>query len=212
MLTVLASCSKEMFSGSEEYSSYPGEGYMLILSQRLLPDYLIALESALVYDSYGYPSNTDYQTGDVSLNTQGAVWTVNGKKAVKGIKITCIDNGVWKLEREGEYYFYDSYYKSQDNDGYPTQCTVIATQLESVNSAGHYNWKVTFTGSRTEREGYACTFKSEPDLTYTSTADLSNSWSGCEGSATMYITKNGEKVDFIRMDYFGASTRYFGGM
>ena len=34
----------------------------------------------------------------------------------------------------------------------------------------------------------------------------------CNGSATMLVTKNGEKVDLVRMDYLGETNRYFRGL
>lgn len=212
-LLALVSCSKEgLYSGSSSSPSQnPGELYMINLSQKLLPDYLLVLESSLAYDSYGYPSSSEYETGGKSLATQGVSWTVNSRKSVRGIKIQCLDSGTWKLEWEGEYRFYDNYDDYQ-YDGYPTKCTMTAEQQEKVNESGHYNWKVVFECYRTEREGYACEFHSAPSLVYTSGTAASLSWEECNGSATMLVTKNGEKVDLVRMDYLGTSTRYFRGL
>lgn len=110
-----------------------------------------------------------------------------------------------------EMMFYDNYDDYQ-YDGYPTKCTMTAEQQEKVNESGHYNWKVVFECYRTEREGYACEFHSAPSLVYTSGTAASLSWEECNGSATMLVTKNGEKVDLVRMDYLGTSTRYFRGL
>ena len=58
LIAVLSACSNQffkkdgMYSGSYEPSA-PGEEYMTKLSTDLIPDFLLVLESALAYDTYG---------------------------------------------------------------------------------------------------------------------------------------------------------------
>ena len=217
-LVALAACAREeaggIYSGSDERSK-PGENYMTILSTDLIPDFLIVLESALTYDGYGYytsNNSTDYITGGKSIRTVGNAWTVSSKKKVKGMEIKCTAADTWELKWHGPYSFYTSYYREDDDEyAYETACNITATLLKETNS-GHYDWKVVFSGDRTEREGYACHIDTAPDMTFSNTNTLSYVWDTCTGSATMLVTKNGEKVDFARMDYLGTSTRYFRGL
>lgn len=217
-LVALAACAREeaggLYSGSDERSK-PGENYMIILSTDLIPDFLIVLESALTYDGYGYytsNNSTDYITGGKSIRTVGNAWTVSSKKKVKGMEIKCTAADTWELKWHGPYSFYTSYYREDDDEyAYETACNITATLLKETNS-GHYDWKVVFSGDRTEREGYACHIVTAPDMTFSNTDTLSYVWDTCTGSATMLVTKNGEKVDFARMDYLGTSSRYFRGL
>ena len=213
ILTVaLASCAKiDYYGGSEERGSSIAENYLLIMATDLLPDYLIALESSLSYDTYGYYLNasgqSDYETGGKSIRVPGNSWTVSSKHKVSGLSITCKGNDTWDLYREGPYKFFNN----EKDDGYTTMCKMTAQIIGEV-AAGHYNWKVTFTGGRTEREGYSCTFESSPLLEYTCTDAKSYAWDYCNGSATLVVNKNGEKVDMARMDYTGRTTRFFRGL
>lgn len=217
-LVALAACAREeaggLYSGSDERSK-PGENYMIILSTDLIPDFLIVLESALTYDGYGYytsNNSTDYITGGKSIRTVGNAWTVSSKKKVKGMEIKCTAADTWELKWHGPYRFYTSYYREDDDKyAYETACNITATLLKETIS-GHYDWKVVFSGDRTEREGYACHIVTAPDMTFSNTDTLSYVWDTCTGSATMLVTKNGEKVDFARMDYLGTSSRYFRGL
>lgn len=217
-IVALAACAREeadgLFSGSEDRVQ-PGENYMIILSTDLIPDFLIVLESALTYDGYGYytsSNSTDYITGGKSIRTIGNAWTVSSKKKVKGVEIKCTAADTWELKWHGPYSFYTSYYLENDDEyAYQTSCNITATLLKET-STSHYDWKVTFSGDRTEREGYACHINTAPDMTFSNTNALSYVWDVCTGSATMLVTKNEEKVDFARMDYLGTSFRYFRGL
>lgn len=210
----LVSCSKgiiDEYGGSEERGTAIAENYLIIMSTDLLPDYLIALESSLSYDTYGYYLNaagqSDYETGGKSIRVPGNSWTVSSKRKVSGLSITCKGNDTWELYREGPYKFFDN----EKEDGYTTTCKMTAQIIGEV-AAGHYNWKVTFNGGRTEREGYSCTFESSPSLEYTCIEAKSYAWDYCNGSATIVVNKNGAKVDMARMDYTGKTTRFFRGL
>ena len=210
----LASCSKgyiEEYGGSYEYNSSIAEQYLTLIASNLVPDYLLSLESALSYSDYEYyktaSGQSSYETGGRSLREQGVTWTVSAKKNVAGITITCKGPDTWDLYWEGPYSFI---YNAKEKD-YITKCSLTAVMTESHGNR-HYNWKVVFNGGRTEREGYACTFKSEPQLAYTSEQNKNAAWDYCNGSATILVEKNGEKVDLARMDYIGKNTNFFRGL
>ena len=211
----IVSCNKadriiEEYSGTYERNTSVAESYMTLLASKLVPDYLIALEAALLYDTYGYYTGTlgqsDYDSNGQSIRTEGVVWTVDAKKKVAGLKITCKGPDTWELSREGEY--------SYDPDGrdkdYITSCTMIAVMGEEV-SDNHFNWTVTFSGSRTEREGYQCRFESSPSMTFMC-QQANGAWDNCFGAATMLILKDGEKVDMARMNYDGNKATFIRGL
>ena len=210
------SCSKvegriDDYSGTYERNTSVAESYMAVLASKLVPDYLIALEAALLYDSYGYYTGSlgqsDYDSNGKSIRTEGVTWTVDAKKKVAGLKITCKGGDTWELSREGEY-SYDSAERDKD---YVTVCNMTAVMQDEVSS-GHYNWKVTLTGSRTEREGYLCRFESSPSLELICDQARDNSWDNCYGAVTMLILKGTEKVDMARMDYNGKNTTFLRGL
>ena len=212
----LVSCTKgiiDEYGGSDEPEKFSiAENYLTIMATDLLPDYLIALESALSYDNYGYytySGKSDYETDGKSLRVKGNKWTVNAKKKVNGLIITCKGNDTWELYREGPY----SYFSSDKEADYITTCLMTATIEEDLGK-GHYDWKVTFEGSRVEREGYSCKFRSEPEMVYRTdqTKSTSGGWGFCYGSATILVEKNGEKIDLARMDYNGKLTNFFRGL
>ena len=219
MIAVLSACSNQFFvedgiySGSYEPSA-PGEEYMTRLSTDLIPDFLLVLESALTYDTYGYYATStgskDYVSGGKSLRTVGTHWTVNSKKKVKGTEIECLAADKWSVTWKGKYGL-NYYYGSEDEYAYETTVSMTATMVKET-TANHFDWTVVVNGDRTERKGYACTFSTAPDMTYSNTKPDSYVWDMCNGSASMLVTKNGEKVDLVRMDYLGETTRYFRGL
>lgn len=219
LIAVLSACSNQffkedgMYSGSYEPSA-PGEEYMTKLSTDLIPDFLLVLESALTYDTYGYYATStgskDYISGGKSLRTVGTCWTVNSKKKVKGTEIECLAADKWSVSWKGKYGL-NYYYGSEDEYAYETTVSITATMVQETTT-NHYDWTVVVNGDRTERKGYACTFATEPDMKYSNTKPDSYVWDMCNGSASMLVTKNGEKVDLVRMDYLGETTRYFRGL
>lgn len=228
----LASCARmdlDEYNGSYDHRERPykaGEEYMVSLAKQLLPDCLIALEDALIYDNYGYytQSTSEYKTGGKSLRTEGAEWTVKSYAPMKGIKISCLGENHWKLEFQGNYTLLG--YE------YPTTITAQATLNNGADSgegtgegsgegsgedsgagawANHNDWEVSFEGTRTERDGYVCVFTSNPTLKFFKGYN-NYGWNTCTGSAFMDVTKYGKKVDRCRNEYLGNENRYFRGI
>ena len=206
MIFALAACSKE---GRTDDSI--AESYLSVIGSDYIPDHLIALEAALLYDGYGYyTDNSDvssYDCGGKSLRTPGVSWTVNSMSKVSGMKITCTGPDTWDLFRKGPYSFSDTY----KDDGFVTTCTMTAVMVKDLGG-GHYDWSVTFSGVREERDGFACMFHSEPLMTFTCTKSDSARWDSLGGSAILLITQDGEKVDMARMDYLGTDSRFVRGL
>lgn len=216
----LASCARmdlDEYNGSYDHRERPykaGEEYMVSLAKQLLPDCLIALEDALIYDNYGYytQSTSEYKTGGKSLRTEGAEWTVKSYAPMKGIKISCLGENRWKLEFQGNYTLLG--YE------YPTTITAQATLNNDAGSgegsgegawANHNDWEVSFEGTRTERDGYVCVFTSNPTLKFFKGYN-NYGWNSCTGSAFMDVTKYGKKVDRCRNEYLGNENRFFRGI
>ena len=216
----LASCARmdlDEYNGSYDHRERPykaGEEYMVSLAKQLLPDCLIALEDALIYDNYGYytQSTSEYKTGGKSLRTEGAEWTVKSYAPMKGIKISCLGENHWKLEFQGNYTLLG--YE------YPTTITAQATLNNGAGSgagsgtgawANHNDWEVRFEGTRTERDGYVCIFTSNPTLKFFKGYN-NYGWNSCTGSAFMDVTKYGKKVDRCRNEYLGNENRFFRGI
>ena len=216
----LASCARmdlDEYNGSYDHRERPykaGEEYMVSLAKQLLPDCLIALEDALIYDNYGYytQSTSEYKTGGKSLRTEGAEWTVKSYAPMKGIKISCLGENRWKLEFQGNYTLLG--YE------YPTTITAQATLNNGAGSgegsgagawANHNDWEVRFEGTRTERDGYVCIFTSNPTLKFFKGYN-NYGWNSCTGSAFMDVTKYGKKVDRCRNEYLGNENRFFRGI
>ena len=220
----LASCARmdlDEYNGSYDHRERPykaGEEYMVSLAKQLLPDCLIALEDALIYDNYGYytQSTSEYKTGGKSLRTEGAEWTVKSYAPMKGIKISCLGENRWKLEFQGNYTLLG--YE------YPTTITAQATLNNNAGSgegsgagsgtgawANHNDWEVRFEGTRTERDGYVCIFTSNPTLKFFKGYN-NYGWNSCTGSAFMDVTKYGKKVDRCRNEYLGNENRFFRGI
>ncbi|MBQ1647013.1 MAG: hypothetical protein II047_00855 [Bacteroidales bacterium] len=232
----LASCARmdlDEYNGSYDHRERPykaGEEYMVSLAKQLLPDCLIALEDALIYDNYGYytQSTSEYKTGGKSLRTEGAEWTVKSYAPMKGIKISCLGENRWKLEFQGNYTLLG--YE------YPTTITAQATLNNGAGSgegtgedsgagsgegsgagsgagawANHNDWEVRFEGTRTERDGYVCVFTSNPTLKFFKGYN-NYGWNSCTGSAFMDVTKYAKKVDRCRNEYLGNENRYFRGI
>ena len=220
----LASCARmdlDEYNGSYDHRERPykaGEEYMVSLAKQLLPDCLIALEDALIYDNYGYytQSTSEYKTGGKSLRTEGAEWTVKSYAPMKGIKISCLGENRWKLEFQGNYTLLG--YE------YPTTITAQATLNNGAGSsegsgegagegawANHNDWEVRFEGTRTERDGYVCVFTSNPTLKFFKGYN-NYGWNSCTGSAFMDVTKYGKKVDRCRNEYLGNENRFFRGI
>ena len=209
VISFLCSCSQDGYFSGSDASFAAGEHYLVLLTTDLVPDCLNALEYALNYDYYGYydKDNDQYISGGVSLRTVGAEWEVNSVKAIEGVKIKSTAINEWSLSWKGDYRPFPGDRNYDEKDRYVMEFTVTAEMISEA-SRNHFDWKVKLNATRKERKGYACTMATAPDLVYT-TSTKSYIWDSCDGSATIGVTKDGNVIDFGRMDYMGQSHRYF---
>ena len=70
----------------------------------------------------------------------------------------------------------------------------------------HYNWKVTLTGERVEREGYSCQVNTPVPLQYqvgVGSQQTAKGWNMMYGTLTMNVYKNGNLVDLCELVFNG---------
>ena len=155
VLLFTTACHKvdyDAFGGHTDTTDNPVRAYMLSLSDDLLAASLEELETALRLDPADPAAQVLYLIqGD--LHETSGHWTVRRECPLKGLVIrTCIKSEEqmgWLLEYEGDI--------DLSGNTYPTQFTVQAER--PVTEDLHTDWSITkFSGSRTEQEGYRCTF------------------------------------------------------
>ena len=112
-----------------------------------------------------------------------------------GMKIEKADENLWHLDYEGLFAF--------DNQSYQTGFTMTATRL---NEKKHADWNVTIQGSRTEREGYRCTFESLGAITYQA-LDTDTGWNLLYGRLSMLVFNKDGKKDGCLLTFDGAPSQ-----
>lgn len=114
---------------------------------------------------------------------------------LSGMKIVEADENVWYLSFEGPFVF--------DDQPYQTSFTMTATK---VNEEEHADWDVVISGTRTEREGYRCTFESLGAITYKAMGTTTG-WDYLFGRLSMIVYNNEGKKDGCLMHFDGAPSR-----
>ena len=150
----------DAFGGHTDTTDNPVRAYMLSLSDDFLAASLEELETALQLDPADPVAQALYVIqGD--LHETSGHWTVRRECPLKGLVLRTFikseEQMGWLLEYDGEIDLL--------GDAYPTTFTVQAER--PVTEDPHTDWSVTkFTGTRTEREGYKCTFENATDLVF----------------------------------------------
>lgn len=114
---------------------------------------------------------------------------------LSGMTIVKADENVWHLSFEGPFAF--------DDNSYQTAFTITATML---NEEKHADWDVTITGTRTEREGYRCSFESLGAITYKALYTNSG-WDMLYGRLSMLVYNKDGKKDGCLLTFDGAPSR-----
>ena len=109
-----------------------------------------------------------------------------------GMTLIKADENVWQLSFEGPFEF--------DNQTYHTAFTMTATQL---NEKKHADWDISFSGSRTERDGYRCTFESLGAITYQA-LNTNTGWDRLFGHLSMIVYNKDGKKDGCLLHFDGA--------
>ena len=112
-----------------------------------------------------------------------------------GMTIQKADENVWHLSFEGPFAF--------DDMSYQTAFTMTATR---INEEKHADWDVTITGSRTEREGYRCTFESLGTITYKALY-TEQGWDMLYGRLSMLVFNKDTKKDGCMLTFDGAPSQ-----
>lgn len=112
-----------------------------------------------------------------------------------GMTIQKADESVWHLSFEGPFAF--------DEKTYQTAFVMTATKL---NEEKHADWDVTITGSRTEREGYRCTFESLGTITYKALY-TEQGWDMLYGRLSMLVFNKDTKKDGCMLTFDGAPSQ-----
>ena len=188
ILILAVSCSKseDAFHGSGRSSSEIGRIYMLGIINDIVVDNLQQMENAL-FISERDGTGASFDKGGKALTDDGAVWTLTREgSALKGLTITRQSEDTWLMERKGDYPILDVVY--------PTNYKMTVVKGES-QTASHYNWDVTITGDRTEKEGYSCRFSSDGVLKFSYEKGNTSDWDKCQGYLMMSVKKNNEAVD-----------------
>ena len=199
VLLLTTACHKidyDAFGGHTNTTDNPVRAYMLTLSDDLLAASLEELETALRLDPSDPVAQALYVIQGDLHETSGR-WTVRRECPLKGLHIRTVlkseEQMGWLLEYDGEI--------ELSGDTYPTTFTVQAER--PVTEDSHTDWSVTkFSGSRTEREGYKCTFESASDLVFEALAQeyLWNAY----GTLHMSVYKGNSLIDNAYLSLKGA--------
>ena len=199
VLLFATACHKvdyDAFGGHTDTTDNPVRAYMLTLSDDLLAASLEELETALRLDPADPVSQALYVIQGDLRETNGH-WTVRRECPLKGLVIRTVlkseEQMGWLLEYEGEI--------ELSGDAYPTTFTVQAER--PVTEDLHTDWSVTkFSGTRTEREGYRCTFESASGLTFEALAQ-DYFWNAF-GTLHMSVFKGNSLIDNAYLSLKGA--------
>ena len=201
-LLLLTACSKadhDYFGGHKHTSDNPVQDYMLTLADDLLTASLEELEEALQVNSQDPVARALYDMQGDDLHLSGSKWTVRRECPLKGLVLQCEpEEGktAWNLVFDGDLVLAD--------ESYPTQFSIrLRPEYDEQDQSAHLNWAVfEFSGSRTERDGYKCTFSlASPTILFRSL--LADHLWNPYGSLQMTVFKNETPVDVAYLTLAG---------
>lgn len=198
----LAGCSKEyrpngyeIVGGNQYYSYQPTREYMMAIVDNMVTDVLEEVETAFKVEEMGNSTSIRFDISAGSILNQGTVWKVVGQeRALKGMTIKNIGSDTWEMAFEGPY--------SLLGDVYPVNF-IMKAKRGSLISGCHYNWGVTLSGNRTEREGYSCTYATSNTVLYMCTQNNTVGWNYLEGTYTLTVILNEQPIDLWAMVFKG---------
>ena len=187
----------DAFGGHTDTTDHPVREYMLYLTDHLVAASLEELETALQMDPQDAATQSMYVVqGDLAHGN--GVWTVRRECALKGLVMRNVirTEGLtgWLLAFEGDVEISGS--------AYPTRFTVQAERAPT--QVAHTDWKVTkFSGTRTEIEGYRCTFDATTALDFEALESDYKIWNAY-GTVHMNVYKNDDLIDNAFLSLKGA--------
>ena len=105
-----------------------------------------------------------------------------------------IGSDTWEMAFEGPYTLL--------GDTYPVNF-IMKAKRGSLISGNHYNWGVTLSGNRTEREGYSCTYATNNTVLYMCTQGNTVGWNYLEGAYSLTVILNRQPIDLWAMIFKG---------
>ena len=200
-IIAFAACEMEVPEdafGSTTTPNNPVQAYMMNIADDLVCDNLRELESALKASAESGLGKYFYTTNDRPLDQDGAEWTVNREGNLTGLTIKKVaGSNAWDLEFNGKYPFSGNKYEIVIN---------LTAEQDDASATGHQNWKVVFDGTRTEENGYKCTFSSvDAPVKYKTIGEDNNLWNAF-GYLLMTVFKGGTQVDKVVMELAGGKS------
>lgn len=201
-LLCIAGCSKhyspngyEIVGGGEYYANLPTKEYMMAIVDDMVTDGLEELETAFKIEEIGNPTSLRFDISAGSILTEGVIWKITGQeRALKGMTLKNIGSDTWELAYDGLY--------SLLGEIYPVNF-IMKAKRGSLITGNHYNWGVTLSGNRTEREGYSCTYATNNTVLYMCTQDNTVGWNYLEGTYTLTVILNEQPIDLWSMVFKG---------
>ena len=197
---LMAACAQDVPEdafGNTTVPDNPLMSYMTTIADSFVCDNLRELESALSASESGGLGKYFYENNGKALTEDGAVWTVKKESNLRGLKIEKV-SGAWKLSYSGKYAF-------SGNPEYETSITIIAEQADPA-ATGHQSWNLIIDGTRTEENGYSCTFSSvDMPVRYKMIGGDNLLWNAF-GYIMMTVYKNDTQVDKVVMELAGGKS------
>ena len=135
------------------------------------------------------------------------VWMWTGKVPA------AVEGGTKNIEKldDGDYLVNGNEKCSMGGNSFDTQYTIRAHPVTEVSNH-HYNWDVTVSGTRIERDGYMGEFWSDGELSYITDGSLN--WDTCKGILYLKVYRKGEKIDLSALELNGTKEqiRYTRGL
>ncbi|MBR5925582.1 MAG: hypothetical protein IKZ60_08965 [Bacteroidales bacterium] len=185
----MISCSRDYnyidrgFDGNSSYTGAYVRAYIQQVSDNLIVQNLQVLEKVIALNA-----NNIWAVGNE--------YTYNNELDIRGVVIRKTDaDSTWTLSRSGDYPINDV--------KYPTDYVITAKMSVGKGGANHYDWTLTLEGTRTEDNGFGCSFSSDGAILYKSSYSSYNKWSYINGIIRMFVTKNGEEIDKAILDFRG---------
>lgn len=200
VLLLATACHKadyDAFGGHTDTNDNPVRAYMLNVVDDLVAASLEELETALQMDAQDAFTQALYvMQGDLRHVT--GTWTVRRECPLKGLVIRCNiqTEGLagWILEYDGDIELLGNIY--------PTHFTLQAEH--NPTEEAHTDWRITkFSGYRTEREGYKCTFDISSSLLFEALQQEERLWNAA-GTLHMIVYKNDSLIDTAYLSLKGA--------
>lgn len=201
-VALISACDKEDPQdafGNTTTPSNPVQAYMTNIVDELTTDNLKELELALKASLEGGLGKYFYETNNKDLTEDGSIWTVKREGNMTGLVIKKVSGiHAWELSYSGKYSF-------SGND-FETSSTITAEQVDPT-ATSHQSWNVTIDGTRTEEEGYSCSFSSvDAPILFKTIPDTDSQVWNAFGYLLMTVFKDGSQIDKVVMELAGGKS------